>query len=379
MIKALTFWFGVSIMLTACNQPLADPNPDPTPDDSSFTHTIRPAIAGVCWTAGDTLDASCLEGIQQNGVNYVSQTPFGYQTNYQQPEIQTFFDDHRMAWGESDAGLIHTAELAREKGISSMMKPHLWMRTQEGVWRSDIAMNSEEEWQQWFENYRHFILHYAEVAEAGRMESLCIGTELHQTVKQRPDDWRALIREIRKVYHGKLTYAANFNREYQDVTFWDELDYIGIQGYFPLTKSENPTVAELLEGWKDHAAEIEKVSKQYNKPVIFTEIGYKSTKDAAIRPWEWPDHRTASAEDTSYVTQARCYEAMFQTFAGKEWMHGYFIWKWHPGKFALSSEEEAERQARIAKWKAESPSIGFSPQGKPAEGVMVKWFKDRRE
>jgi sugar phosphate isomerase/epimerase len=236
-------------------------------------------------------------------------------------------------------------------------------------------MESEADWKAWFDNYAIFILHYADVAEAGQMQSLCIGTELHQTVKQRPDDWRALIKKIRKVYHGELTYAANFYKEYEDVTFWDELDFIGIQGYFPLTNSENPTVEELLAGWKPHVQAIEELAQKYGKQVVFTEIGYKSTKDAAINPWDWPDFAGASHADTSTVTQARCYEAMFQTFADKEWLDGLFIWKWHPGKYVRSAESEARRAQRTAQGNRDFPRIGFTPHGKAAQQVMKKWFK----
>ena len=378
-LKTMMLLICTNVAITSCNDQVAASQTDYTIEDSTVVGSHAPSMLGVCWTAGDTLDADCLIPVQETGTNYLSQTPFGYQPHYDQPDIQTNFENYYL-WGEADHGLIHTAKLAREKGMRTMLKPHLWMNTETGKWRSDLAMDSEEEWQQWFENYGAFILHYAEVAEAGDMESLCIGTELHQTVKQRPDDWRALIKEIRNVYHGELTYAANFYDEYQDVTFWDELDFIGIQGYFPLTSSENPTVEQLLAGWEDHIEDIEELAEKYGKRVVFTEIGYKSTKDAAIRPWEWPDRRSASYSDTSNTTQAVCYEAMFQAFADKEWMDGFFIWKWHPSQFAKSPEEEAARLRRIAEWKAESPQIGFTPQDKPALKVMEKWFKRwRRE
>ena len=50
------------------------------------------------------------------------------------------------------------------------------------------------------------------------------------------------------MYSGKLTFGANWYLEYEDVTFWDDLDYIGIQAYFPLTKKENQGVDELVKG-----------------------------------------------------------------------------------------------------------------------------------
>ena len=45
--------------------------------------------------------------------------------------------------------------------------------------------------------------------------------------------WWELIANIRQSYSGQLTYAANFDN-YQEVYFWDQLDLIGINAYFPL-------------------------------------------------------------------------------------------------------------------------------------------------
>ncbi len=96
----------------------------------------------------------------------------------------------------------------------------------------------------WFSNYEKFILHYAELAEKNHLDILCIGTELQKTIPKEKE-WRSLIKKIRYVYHGPLTYAANFYVEFEKITFWDELDYIGIQAYFPLSKSNDPMLSEL--------------------------------------------------------------------------------------------------------------------------------------
>ena len=60
-------------------------------------------------------------------------------------------------------------------------------------------------------SYKDYILTYAKAAEELNAEMLCIGTELEQFVIERPNFWKKLIREIRNVYKGKLTYAANWD------------------------------------------------------------------------------------------------------------------------------------------------------------------------
>jgi hypothetical protein len=202
--------------------------------------------------------------------------------------------------------------------------------------------------------YTDFILNYATLAEKLNVPILCIGTELHHASK-REDDWKILIKKIRKVFSGKLTYAANFHDEFEHVKFWDDLDYIGIQGYFPLSKQSNPSVDEMMNAWEAHLKKIGKTQNRYNKPVLFTEIGYRSTEDAAIEPWRWP-----GKEDYNFVSdevQAKCYEAFFQKAWNKEWLEGAYFWKWYPhGKSRMME-------------------VDFSPQGKKAETVMSDWYK----
>ena len=51
--------------------------------------------------------------------------------------------------------------------------------------------------------------------------------------------WRKLIRKTRSLYQGQLTYAANFD-QYHEVSFWDALDFMGVNAYFSL-RSDLPS------------------------------------------------------------------------------------------------------------------------------------------
>jgi hypothetical protein len=312
---------------------------------------------GVSWVAGDSITEDQLEQLKQHHVNWIAQTPFGWQRHYRSPEVM-LNTNGRAYWGELDQGLIHTTRLARQLGIKTLLKPHIWLRDRnDGKWLGDIDMETEEQWQRWFATYRAFILHYARLAQEHQMEALCIGTELHTPAVKREQDWRRLIREIRQVYGGQLTYAANWYKEYEEIKFWDELDFIGIQAYFPLTQRENPSVAELRKGWQDPLRSIEKVQQKYKKPVVFTEAGYKSTPDAAVEPWKWPDRNWQEIK-VSEETQANGYEALFQTFWPKPYFEGLFIWKWYP------SIREGRRDR-----------FDFTPQHKAAAAVMSRWYQ----
>ncbi len=328
---------------------------------------------GVCWVGGPQIVyASDLEEIASKGVNWISQTPFGWQRGHDNPNIGNQIGSSDGWWGERDEGLVKTTEMARAEGIKTILKPHIWLRDEEGKWRGEIAMNTEEDWQMWFAQYEEFILHYARLAEESKMDMLCIGTELHQTCVQRENDWRALIGKIREVYKGPLTYAANFSGEYQEVSFWDELDYIGVQAYFPLSSKESPSIEDLKSGWSQPLKELQSFSNRYNKPILFTEIGYKSTKDSGKEPWTWPQRlpREERASIYSEEMQAQLYEAMMQEVMSAPFIAGIHLWKWYPNY-----------QERIDRMKERSGNstyydIDFTPQGKQAERVMEKWFSE---
>jgi hypothetical protein len=219
-------------------------------------------------------------------------------------------------------------------------------------------MTSETDWEMWFGEYRRFILHYAELADSMQAAMLCIGTELEGTT-HRETDWRRLIAEIRAVYPGPLVYAANWSGEFERITFWDALDAIGIQAYFPVAGDSAVTPASLDEAWRGPLGRIEAISRRTGKPVILTEAGYRSSADAGIEPWRW---RSPAAVDSTL--QAQLVEALFRAFWSQPWFMGVYVWKWYPGIDASAGDDRAARRAR-----------DFTPQGKPAAEVMSRWFR----
>ncbi|NVO33001.1 glycoside hydrolase family 113 [Hymenobacter lapidiphilus] len=364
-------WLGALLLIAAGLLVLAAswwswPRAVPAPLVPPASATARPAgppppdgrMRGVSWVGTDSVSTLDLEPLTKAGVTWIAQMPFGWMAGATEPSVQLRTGvPSRRYWGESDAGILFTARRARQRGIRTLLKPHLWLRGPGGSWVGDINMTSEADWQAWFSSYSAFILHYARLAEAGQLDALCIGTELERTVGHEAE-WRALIRQIRQVYRGPLTYAANWSGEFEQVKFWDALDFIGVQAYFPLSTEPSPKKAQLLAGWREPLRRIAAVQKQYNKPVVFTEAGYKTTVDAAAKPWEWPQ-KLDVLTPTDEATQAACYAALFETFWPKPWFKGIFIWKWYPG---LQPDGPSRRHA------------DFTPQHKPAERVMSEWF-----
>lgn len=305
------------------------------------------------------VDSTNLARLHQNNVEWVTLVPWGFQEDVDSPEV-SHHDGDSLNIMYHDSSWTHQIQEFRSAGFKVFYKPHLWLGSPpEGMWRSDIYPTNEENWATWSETYRNFILRYAKVAERGQAEMFCVGTEFTRLSADKPDFWRKLIQDVRAVYSGKLTYAANWYMEYEQVPFWDDLDYIGIQAYFPLTDHVCPEVSQIVTGWGKHLPTIKSVYECYDRPVLFTEMGYKSTIDSAIEPWVWVDYGLDQSHDYSLETQVNCYQAFFDTVWTQDWFVGVHLWQFR-GDFK-------ERNGKV--------NIDFNPQGKPAEGVITRGFE----
>ncbi|MEM7819693.1 MAG: hypothetical protein QXD48_02585 [Candidatus Aenigmatarchaeota archaeon] len=190
---------------------------------------------------------------------------------------------------------------AKENNMCIMIKPCIYV-LDKNTWHGEIEPKDKDKW---FKSYSEIILHYVNIAKKHNIEIFCIGNEL-TSMEKYVDRWEALIKDIRKSYNGKLTYGANYN-SYENVRFFDKLDYIGISAYFPLrfNKEELIDLNHFLKSWKFHNKKISEFSKNVKKPVIFTEIGYRSISGTSLRPY---DYKSKSEEDKN--EQAICYRAL---------------------------------------------------------------------
>ena len=106
------------------------------------------------------------------------------------------------------------------------------------------------------------------------------------------DKWYELITTVRQSYTGELTYAANFDN-YQNVAFWDQLDFIGINAYFKL-RDYKPNVSEAFlteefeKSWGRIFADLNFFRQEHNlkQRALFTELGYLYRENSTIMPWE---------------------------------------------------------------------------------------------
>jgi len=218
--------------------------------------------------------------------------PFGFIRDKSHPEI--IHNTDRQWFGETRAGAKQYIETLRKDNISIMIKPQLWLW--HGEFTGLLKMNNETDWKLLEQSYSNFIMEYAELAKEVNAEVLCIGTELEEFIKNRPDYWSQLIKEIRKVYKGKLTYAANWD-EFRRTPFWTEVDYIGIDAYFPVSDMKTPTIEDCIKGWEKHKKDLKNFSEQIDRLILFTEYGYRSVDYTGKEPWRYDRSMTSMQVD----------------------------------------------------------------------------------
>ncbi|MDD4957458.1 MAG: glycoside hydrolase [Candidatus Omnitrophica bacterium] len=301
------------------------------------------------WSNGAYLEGSSdnsLTRLGEIGTKWTSILVTWYQTTCWTGDIQ------RTGQTPSDESMVHAINKAHELGMKVMLKLHLDLLDKtDGSWRGEIGCVREADWDEWFRKYTEYVLYYADMAEKNKVEMLCVGTELSSSATSKGYLWRDLIKAVRSRYSGALTYAAHWDR-YQDIRFWDILDYVGINAYFPLTEEMDPSYDTLKEGWAKWVTEMEDFQKSVNKPIIFPEIGCSSADGAAIRPWE---HVPRS--EVNLKLQERYYKVLLDIFWEKDWFYGMYWWYWGTN---VNMGGEYNRN--------------FTPQNKPAETLVKEWY-----
>jgi hypothetical protein len=334
----------------------------------SLANTPRPllgAIRGV--TVGPIENAyhpnkgygseACFAALREAvrmGATWVALTPFGRVGSLSgygvDPSFEAPFAENRIAVARAIAQ-------AHGLGLKVMLVPHLWVES--GEWRALINPETEAGWARWSKSYGAFLMNWAKVAEEENAELLSVGVELRTwATGTHAPSLSMIIAEVRGLYHGKLTYSANWD-DAEDTVIWGNLDYIGINAFFPLTDKESATASELRDGGEKVVAKVSAFARSWGKSAVFTEIGYTTRKDPALKPWEWPDNMKNVAIDQ--FAQARAYHGLVAPTLASPELAGFFVWRTYADPDDISQEAE---------W-------GFSPRGKQSELIVRDAFSAR--
>lgn len=295
--------------------------------------------------------AESLRQLQATGANAVALIPTWYQASRKATTIAP--DSQLSPTDQSIAAIVARAKAA---GLRVFLRPVV---DSEGITpRFDFDPASP---QAWFRSYRRFIDHYATLAQTLGVDMLSVGHEYHRLDGPRfTTSWRRVIAGVRRRFHGPLTYGANSDDAWTHVRFWDDLDVIGIDAYFSLSTGHTLGVPRIVSHWRKftdrrgtthrYLNAMATLSRRDHKPIVFTEVGYPSTRDALVKPWN-------PGKSYDAVSQQRAFEALFRALADKCWFRGLYIWDWSANP-AAGDPRDADH----------------TPQGKPAAHTIQDWF-----
>ena len=275
---------------------------------------------------------------ERTNANFVIFAPGGVQKTAHS-EIISYTSERTM----TDEELTGMIAYAKELGLRVALKPTV--NCMDGTWRAFISFFDhdvvcEPKWSNWFASYTEFQLHYAEIAEKTGCELFIAGCEMVMT-EHREAEWRALFEDIRKVYHGLVSYNTDKYQE-EHITWWDAVDVISSSGYYP------------LNDWENQLDRIEKVVEKLKKPFFFAETGCMSIKGSNLVPNNWEVRGNLDVNG-----QAEWYRAMFEACKKRSWVFGMVLWSWSP---LLPAENEAVAGKNYEVYK------------KPAEKVIKQFF-----
>ncbi len=317
-------------------------------------NTYHPAVGYGTPAFYRTLVAS-----KEMGATWISLTPFGRVGDLAGRGVDPTFE---APHDENRAAIRRSIEWAHALGLKVLLVPHLWIES--GEWRALVDPKTDAGWAQWEASYGRFVLDWAEIAESTHTEMFSAGVELRSWVTSaRAPSFVSLLRTIRGVYHGLLTYSANWDDVETTVPLGD-LDVIGINAFYPLADHDGAGLDALLRGGERVRDRVHALAGQWQRPVLFTEIGYTTRPNPAVKPWEWPDHMKGVVVDQK--AQADAYRGLLAALTDEPAFAGFFVWRLYSDLDDVSQEAE---------W-------GFSPRAKLAERVMrdafrVRWAGER--
>jgi hypothetical protein len=157
-----------------------------------------------------------------------------------------------------------------------------------------------------FQSYEHLMMHYANLAQSENADAINIGSELN-SLEQYSDNWSLLIRNIRSVFTGQITYSSNHDMATQLYAFKHELDFYSIDAYYSLGVSAEASVEELVNAW---STIIQGLSNSMDmSKVVISEIGIIPYHDVYNRPFMWGEAAESEGLERDTESQRKFYEA----------------------------------------------------------------------
>lgn len=254
-----------------------------------------------------------LSDVQQMNANWVVLSPTWTYPNTSAPGYipkLKIIPGKDATWYE----LQKTISAAKENNLNVALYPKPDFPKETDTWWLE-ADRSAEWWQHWFENYYHFIIHNADLAEQNQVSALILGGEWLRpalpagtlsdgSASGAPEDaearWRSLFAEIRSHFSGKLLWAIPYENIQQETPFLDALDQI----YMLVSQKDliEPTTGTMVD--LDRFIDYNLLPFQIlsGKALILT-LDYPSDPDLA--------------------SQSQAYQAFLEAAMARDWIAGF--------------------------------------------------------
>ncbi|MHA1150889.1 MAG: glycoside hydrolase family 113 [Promethearchaeota archaeon] len=324
-----SFWYYYSIQQEGTNY-----------EDISFQR----GMSFTTWGADSFNSSKAREEIlkmKEIDIEWIGVNIWWIQENIDATEIE------EGSWSDTAANITALFEFIHLNGMKVFFKPML--DSKDSVWRSYIKASPK-----WIKEYNRFIKYTAEIAENGSVEVFCIGCEMGNW-QVKSNAVRELIKDIRKIFSGDLTYAANHD-SFWYIDWWDAVDIIGVDAYFSFTLSYDPTLQDMIDVWNGFYDEFHKFQKKWNKPILFTEIGCQNRDGCNIAP---NDNKYSIKQDEKEFQMF--YKSLFESkIWTAPWFKGTYWWIWD-----LREIDEDDDN-------------GFTPQLSIIKSTLQKYYSERR-
>lgn len=253
----------------------------------------------------------------------------------------------------TDAELGAAIDAVHAQGMTVAVSPLPWWAGGSGPksWR---GLFQPKDPNAFFDSWRYHVNHYAELAQAHRVELYSIGSE-QNTLQKYTQQWRRTAAEARQRYAGPLTYLATLNGSFATIKFWDALDVVSVTPYISVSSQANPAYSEIRGTWQGYVMGwLRKISKDTGKKVLIGETGFVNAQYFGKSPQD-ENPSPVPAPQAQAGAYAAVLDAMSGTTDRTRFLLGIAWWDWDP------------QSASVA-------NTTFSPRGKLAECVLAqKW------
>ncbi|MCH7663543.1 MAG: hypothetical protein IH859_06705 [Chloroflexi bacterium] len=286
-----------------------------------------------------------------------------------------------MLWSD----LVRISNLAVSYGLNIAIQPKVNFPTSAEEWWQNSPRDFAW-WQVWFEEYRTFILHHADLAEQQNAKTIIIGGRWIEPALPRgalfdgtssnvPDDagerWETLINEVRTHFSGNIGWSLPISEDLSSSPqFLPLVDEIYLQWNAPIGSGKKSTVEEM----EITAGELlDKIVLPFqlaiDKPIILA-ISYPSVNGGATNCIPSPAGGCLSNEQLSpsrldiptaeleLLEQMDAYNAILAAVNVRTWISGVVSEGYFPP--------------------VQLTDKSISIHGKPAEKVLWYWFGQLR-